>query len=112
MNNGECGCGCHTICTHDPVTYAVVCTCSTGYTNAGPSSTVVCIGNELGLIIAVRYNLINVFQIVVKSKTVDVVQTLYVRTIQKLMLWYAHARLVIQILVLVQVWFAQVIFSR
>ena len=42
VNNG--GCGPNTICSHDPKTNAVVCSCKPGYTNTGSGSTVVCKG--------------------------------------------------------------------
>lgn len=41
------GCDADAICSHDPTTNAVVCTCKVGYTNVGIGSTVVCKGNTL-----------------------------------------------------------------
>ena len=42
VNNG--GCGPHASCSQDPSTYAVKCTCQTGYTNTGSDSAVNCTG--------------------------------------------------------------------
>ena len=44
VNNG--GCGCRATCSHDSYTYAVKCTCKTGYTNTGSGSSFVCTGNS------------------------------------------------------------------
>ena len=43
VKNG--GCDVNAICSHANGTYAVVCTCKTGYTNTGTGSTVNCTGN-------------------------------------------------------------------
>ena len=42
VNNG--GCDKHADCTHDSKTFAVVCTCKTGYTNVGTGGVVKCEG--------------------------------------------------------------------
>ena len=42
VNNG--GCDKYATCSHDSTTFAVVCTCKTGYTNVGTGSTVKCEG--------------------------------------------------------------------
>lgn len=44
VNNG--GCDANAKCSHDPKTYAVLCTCKPGYVNVGVGSVVVCKGNE------------------------------------------------------------------
>ena len=43
VENG--GCDEHADCSHDKKSYAVVCTCKTGYTNTGKGGKVVCQGN-------------------------------------------------------------------
>ena len=42
VNNG--GCDKNAVCSHDKATFAVVCTCKTGYTNVGSDNTVKCDG--------------------------------------------------------------------
>ena len=42
VNNG--GCDSNAICSHDAKTYAIICTCATGYTNTASGSPVVCKG--------------------------------------------------------------------
>ena len=42
VKNG--GCDCNAICSHDPTTFEVKCTCKTGYTNTGSGSDVNCTG--------------------------------------------------------------------
>ena len=42
VDNG--GCDKNAICSHDKGTFAVVCTCKTGYTNVGTGATVKCEG--------------------------------------------------------------------
>ena len=42
VDNG--GCDCNAICSHDPKTFATVCTCKTGYTNTGSAVNVTCTG--------------------------------------------------------------------
>jgi len=44
VNNG--GCDVNAKCSHDPKTYAVQCTCKTGYVNTGVGSVVVCKGRS------------------------------------------------------------------
>lgn len=44
VDNG--GCHCDALCSHDPTTNAVVCTCKTGYTNTGSATNVTCTGNH------------------------------------------------------------------
>jgi len=38
------GCDCNAICSHNPTTFDVVCTCKTGYTNTGSEANVTCTG--------------------------------------------------------------------
>ena len=55
VSNG--GCGTNAVCSHDPTTFAVVCTCKTGFTNVGSSSNVTCQGESnrtFALLIALR----------------------------------------------------------
>ena len=42
VNNG--GCHKNADCSHDKTTFAVVCTCKTGYTNVGGKDRVICEG--------------------------------------------------------------------
>ena len=44
VNNG--GCDKNADCSHDKGTFAVVCTCKTGYTNVGTGTTVKCDGKK------------------------------------------------------------------
>ena len=48
VNNG--GCGPNTVCSHDPTTNVVVCTCNIGYTNTGSASNVICSGRQSALV--------------------------------------------------------------
>ena len=45
MNNG--GCDKNAACTHDKDSFAVVCTCKTGYTNVGTATAVKCEGTNV-----------------------------------------------------------------
>ena len=45
VKNG--GCDCNAVCSHDSTTYAVVCTCKTGYTNTGSATNVTCTGMRI-----------------------------------------------------------------
>ena len=44
VNNG--GCDKNAACTHDSKTFAVICTCKTGYTNVGTEGVVKCEGQS------------------------------------------------------------------
>lgn len=52
VKNG--GCDCNAICSHEPTTNAVKCTCKTGYTNTGSGSSVNCTG--MFIIYSTSYN--------------------------------------------------------
>ena len=43
VNNGECEK--NAICSHDTTTFAVICTCKTGFTNVGSDANVTCQGS-------------------------------------------------------------------
>ena len=50
VKNG--GCDQYADCTHNADTFAVVCTCKTGYTNVGDAQKVICKGKNLELLLA------------------------------------------------------------
>lgn len=54
VNNG--GCGCTATCSHDSTTFAVRCTCKTGYTNTGTSSNVVCTGKRKKIKLCLKWS--------------------------------------------------------
>ena len=45
VKNGACDV--NSICSHENSTFAVVCTCKTGYTNTGSASNVTCTGETI-----------------------------------------------------------------
>ena len=45
INNGDCDA--HATCSHNATTYAVLCTCKTGYTNTGVAPNVTCTGKNI-----------------------------------------------------------------
>ena len=58
INNGDCGS--NAVCSHDSKTFAIKCTCKTGFTNTGSGSQVVCKGRTAELNCA-RIRLTSIF---------------------------------------------------
>ena len=93
VNNGECDKNAK--CSHDQATFAVVCTCKTGYTNVGTDGKVKCEGNILFNIKSIHPVLL---QIAVMLIMVAVIRMQPVHMTRIRSLWFAYVRLDIRML--------------